>query len=96
MSNQRPARIRDLGAAATASAGGGFHQRRAEIAVHGIDQQPGAAVAHAHGPRRRGNRAATVDVLKQIHLARPQRDFTVAHDTGADFQIPIIIAHTYY
>jgi len=96
MRNQRATLVRDVGATTTAAAGGGCHQRRAEVAIHGIDQQPGAAVAHAHGPRRRGDRAATVDVLKQVHLAGPQRDFTITHYTGADFQIPIIIAHRYY
>jgi len=45
------------------------HDRLPEGPVHLVDQQPGAAIGHAHRPAGRGDRAQPVDQLQQPDLA---------------------------
>src|SRR5262249_43648306 len=52
---------------------GRLHQRRGEIAVHRLDQAPGAGVAHLHAPSGGGDRPRVADLLEQLGLARAER-----------------------
>lgn len=47
-------------------------QRVSEAAVETIDQQPGAALGHTHGPLRGGDRAGLGDQLQQPHFPWPE------------------------
>ena len=45
------------------------HQRLAEAAVEGVDEQPGAAIGHAHLPPRGRDRPRRIDQLQELDLA---------------------------
>lgn len=74
------------GSAAFCAAGRGLDQRFAPAAIHGIDQQPRAAVAHVHGARGAGNGAFAVNRIKQVGLAGTHRDLVAAVELDLQFE----------
>ena len=61
------------GAAAADAAAAGLDHRQAERLVQRVDQQPGAAIAHRHGPAGGRDRSGLVQQFQQPDLARTER-----------------------
>src|SRR5690349_10308582 len=74
------------GAAALGAAATGFDQRATKTAVHHIDQQPRAPVAHVHLARGRGDRPRPLDGIEKVGLAGSHRDLLPAHELDLELE----------
>lgn len=72
--------------AAFGAAGRGFDQGFSPAAVHGIDQQPRAAVAHVHRARCAGNGACAVDRIEQVGLAGAHGNLVATVELDLQFE----------
>lgn len=62
-------------------------QRLREAAVHRVDQQPRAAVAHAHRAAGGRNRPGAPDRLEQVGLARAHGDLVAAVELELELEL---------
>src|SRR5262249_27338600 len=81
------------GAAALGAALGRVHQRRGEIAVHRLDQAPGAGVAHLHATAGGGDGAGVADVLEQLRFARAEGASPAQDDAQAERGMAVGAGH---
>src|SRR5262245_15258942 len=80
-------------AAALGAAFGRLDQRLGEIAVHRLDQAPGACVAHPHAPAGGGDRAAVADVLEELGLAGTEGYAPAQDDAQAECRMALDAGH---
>src|SRR5207249_529272 len=57
-----------------------------EASIHGVDEEPGAAVRHAQSARRGGDRAGSRDRFEKIDLPRTYRDILASGDAQPELR----------
>ncbi|VWX54465.1 hypothetical protein NOVOSPHI9U_630014 [Novosphingobium sp. 9U] len=81
-------------AAALGAARRRLDQRLSPAAVHGVHQQPGAAVTHVHGAGGAGDRSLRGNGVEQVGLAGTHRDLVAAKQLDLELQ-RVSFGHAY-
>jgi len=65
-------KLREASASTPGTSGRSFHERYPEYLLYGLQEKPGAPVAHLHGGGGAANRAPAIDLFEQTNFAGPE------------------------